>query len=545
MEHKLGSTYQNKHTNKRETLLEKELERQKEARKKAEKILEEKSKEHYITTQKLEEANLKLEGLLIEKTSELEGVFLNILDAYVVIDMYGNIIKMNNAAKDLLGTGDDHNVNVMDLVHEDYLDETQRSFDKLRALGALPNLTAKIVTKKNEEKLISINSSIIYDRHRNPIAAQGIVRDITRENQIKELLATQRRQLDVIVNRSPIAIALTKGKDLVKANVAFEELTGYSFHELKQLKSYRMLSHKDDLPILIHKMRSLKSGKADSFTLIKRFLRRDGSLIWGRTTVSAVRNRKGEIEFEIVLAEDISEEIRTQSKIEEQQKQLQIIVDNSPLGVVLLIDDAIIKANNAFQKLIGYSERELMGKSIIPLMYSRKDKETEVDNTNIYSTIEYVREDHTTVITRTTISDVKSNTGMLLYQVLIIEDIREEVAAKKQELLLIQELESSNRSLEEYAHIVSHDLKSPLRSVSALATWLNEDYKDVLDENGVYNLNMMQEKIESMDKLIGGILNYSSINKDDLKNVEVDLNKIIKKISDVIFYSRPCKNSDS
>ncbi|NNL09388.1 MAG: GHKL domain-containing protein, partial [Croceitalea sp.] len=89
--------------------------------------------------------------------------------------------------------------------------------------------------------------------------------------------------------------------------------------------------------------------------------------------------------------------------------------------------------------------------------------------------------------------------------------------------------------LQEYAHIVSHDLKSPLRSVSALATWLYDDYKDKLDENGRYNLQMMQEKVEGMDKLIEGILKYSTVNSDTLDNTDVDVNEVIHNIKEIIF----------
>ena len=82
---------------------------------------------------------------------------------------------------------------------------------------------------------------------------------------------------------------------------------------------------------------------------------------------------------------------------------------------------------------------------------------------------------------------------------------------------------------------MSHDLKSPLRSISALSTWLYEDYKDVLDDSGKHNLQLMQEKVASMDKLIQGILEYSTANNSTLDQTKVDLNKVIGDVSDSIF----------
>ena len=69
------------------SILKKALERQKRARQQAERILEEMSKELYDTTHHLRETNSKLENLLSERSSELDGVFINIIDPYVVMDL--------------------------------------------------------------------------------------------------------------------------------------------------------------------------------------------------------------------------------------------------------------------------------------------------------------------------------------------------------------------------------------------------------------------------------------------------------------------------
>ena len=98
-------------------ILEKALEREKKARKKAEDILEEKSTELYALSEALKTSNQKLSHLLKEKTNQLEGVFTNILDAYVVIDISGYVLTMNDAAIQLLGF--DHkkeNVNLTEYI---------------------------------------------------------------------------------------------------------------------------------------------------------------------------------------------------------------------------------------------------------------------------------------------------------------------------------------------------------------------------------------------------------------------------------------------
>ena len=167
-------------------ILKKALERQKKARQQAERILEEKSKELYDVTYHLQETNSKLENLLSEKTSELDGVFINIIDPYVVMDLSFNVINMNSSAKEFLGY--DHskeNLNLAKIVHEDFIVYTRQSFKSLLEVGTLKNYRAKIIAKNNTEKWVQINSSLIYNTERKPIAAQGIVRDITQEMEIK------------------------------------------------------------------------------------------------------------------------------------------------------------------------------------------------------------------------------------------------------------------------------------------------------------------------------------------------------------------------
>lgn len=403
--------------NKEVLLLKKALGRQKKARIQAEKILEEKSKELYDITRHLREANQRLENLLNEKTSELDGVFINIIDPYIVMDLQFNVINMNASAKDFLGY--DHteeHLNLSTLVHKDYLEYTFESIKTLLEVGSLKNYKAKIVIKDGSEKFVQINSSVVHDKNGKPIAAQGIIRDITQEMEIKHLLDDQRKELDIIVENSPLGIVLTLNGQVIKANKSFIDLIGYSEPELKKM-NVKDISCPEDADASLKLMEQVNAGELDHFSVVKKYVKKCDMEFFAKTTVSALRDEHGEIQYQLALIEDIT----AQKNLEEQKEKL------------------------------------------------------------------------------------------------------------------MKELEASNMGLREYAHIVSHDLKSPLRSLSALATWLNEDYKDVLDENGIYNLKMMQEKVESMDKLIDGILKYSTAQNDDLHEAPVDINEVIKEITDSIY----------
>lgn len=101
-------------------------------------------------------------------------------------------------------------------------------------------------------------------------------------------------------------------------------------------------------------------------------------------------------------------------------------------------------------------------------------------------------------------------------------------AFRKREQLL-KSLEKQNKELSDYAHVVSHDLKSPIRNIETLLTWVRQDYESLIDEKGLETFNMVSDNLERMDSLIDGILRYSSIDKENTQNHDVDLSDLITK----------------
>ena len=116
----------------------------------------------------------------------------------------------------------------------------------------------------------------------------------------------------------------------------------------------------------------------------------------------------------------------------------------------------------------------------------------------------------------------------------IDDQTKEIIEMNKQKESLLNELAHQNQELSDYAHMVSHDLKSPLRSIDALTAWLKDDYKDAFDTHGENTLNLIRTNVEKMDTLINGILEYSTIGKDQMEVYDVDLNKLVDNILSII-----------
>lgn len=101
----------------------------------------------------------------------------------------------------------------------------------------------------------------------------------------------------------------------------------------------------------------------------------------------------------------------------------------------------------------------------------------------------------------------------------------------KQREELVAHLENQNTILNEYAHMVSHDLKAPLRNIDALINWFIEDNKEMMNESNLKSMQLMLSNVEKMDLLIKGILNYSEVQNKDSLDRWIDLNLILEDTS--------------
>ncbi|MBF0186706.1 MAG: GHKL domain-containing protein [Magnetococcales bacterium] len=99
---------------------------------------------------------------------------------------------------------------------------------------------------------------------------------------------------------------------------------------------------------------------------------------------------------------------------------------------------------------------------------------------------------------------------------------------------LVAELQRSNEELKQFAYVVSHDLKAPLRAIGSLAQWIVEDYAEALDEDGQEQLSLLQSRVKRMENLINGVLQYSRIGRLRDQWEEVDMGQLLPEIIDLL-----------
>jgi len=113
-------------------------------------------------------------------------------------------------------------------------------------------------------------------------------------------------------------------------------------------------------------------------------------------------------------------------------------------------------------------------------------------------------------------------------------DITDQKKADEDRLRLYTEAENANNELKNFAYMVSHDLKAPLRAINSLAEWISEDYAEKLDEDGIGQLHLLQDRVKVMHDLLEGILEYSRAGRIDEEDENLDLNEIINSIIDIL-----------
>ncbi len=119
-----------------------------------------------------------------------------------------------------------------------------------------------------------------------------------------------------------------------------------------------------------------------------------------------------------------------------------------------------------------------------------------------------------------------------------VDNLHREIAVRRRaeegQAALIEQVNDINKELKDFAYVVSHDLKAPLRGIKTLAQWIREDAGDKLDPDNREQLDLLMRRVDRMHNLIEGVLQYSRIGRAEEQVSLVDLDKLVPEIIDII-----------
>jgi PAS domain S-box-containing protein len=199
---------------------------------------------------------------------------------------------------------------------------------------------------------------LVRDEEGRPRYWKGVQHDITKLKRVEEELDESEERFRATFEQAAVGITHNAPDgSWLRVNQRFCDIVGYSREELLQ-KAFQDITHPEDLDADLEQKRRLLAGEIDTYSMEKRYIRKDGSVVWINLTVSLVRALSGEPSYFIAVIEDITERKQAEEAL---RRQADILEQTHDAILGWEFGGAIVYWNQGAEFLYGWSKEEATG----------------------------------------------------------------------------------------------------------------------------------------------------------------------------------------
>ncbi|MGB7439731.1 MAG: PAS domain S-box protein [Coleofasciculaceae cyanobacterium] len=324
--------------------------------------------------QRANEAELLL-GAFSASQNYLNKIIDSMADALIVIKASGKIKQCNRSALQLLGYSQEELTNrPVSLVIEN--ENFWQCLSQQRLEHQIANLADREVickTKSGEEITLEFSCSVIQTEVEDLPDFVCIGRDITERKRVAEELRESQERFREAFEYAAIGMALVSPEGCwLQVNHSLCEMVGYSEQELLAT-TFQAITHPEDLDVDINYVRQMLSGEICTYQMQKRYLHKQGQIVWILLSVSLVRDSQGQPLYFIAQIQDITERKRAEEELEH-------FFNLSPdLLCVAGTDGYFRRLNPSFETTLGYSKEEILDQPYLNFVHREDQAATLVE----------------------------------------------------------------------------------------------------------------------------------------------------------------------
>lgn len=169
----------------------------------------------------------------------------------------------------------------------------------------------------------------------------------------------------ILFEQSPVgSVVVGLDKKFKKCNVSFCRFIGYCEDELVG-KAITDITHPDDMELGMNELKLMIEGKMDIATVEKRYVHKDGSIVWGQVSISIVRDTKNIPMYFLPVIRDITEKKNAEAALKESEEKLRLVMDGVTVPIVFVSADLRYNfVNKAYADWYNTTKKDIEGKYI-------------------------------------------------------------------------------------------------------------------------------------------------------------------------------------